>query len=371
MLGVVFGLFIVVFFGVSCFLITFVFCFWFVYLLDGTTRKWKIYINALRCLQRENFDYQQQIIVYNAKTEFVKNVFLFFMNFIEWLLLISTYIAQFINLAEDCPNRNTTYAVGNSSRHMAVLTCIFKNFGAISTPFIGSIFQLFTNNCAVLTTALVACLCMYLASRFSQCSWISSYNIPHIISLSILYLVVTQVMVSFCYLSIIGRGLNLLLLTASTLFTVQQYRKLLMVISWTIVDMRVSGNDLLLKRQVKMKRTFSRLFSFLFIGIFFILLSEYLQFSLLICWINFRSYSSSFVDISYCGNSYFPFPEIENILYIINFVFKMLGVIGIVFSYTPYVGYGICTMFVVLRRRFTGKSGYRTHYHNNSYAPFI
>ena len=81
------------YFSYSCFLIisfiivvytTILSCFWSIYLIEAIRRKWNIYRRALGCLQQGDCDLQQQILTYNSKTEFVKNVFLFFMNLVEW-----------------------------------------------------------------------------------------------------------------------------------------------------------------------------------------------------------------------------------------------------------------------------------------------
>ena len=254
-----FGLISLVVIAFVCLLTTIVFCFWFVYLLDAIRSKWKFYKNALRCLQQENFDSQQQILVYNAKTEFVKNVFLFVMNFIEWLALIFICVAYIIYIARvliDCQEGNTiTNNNTNSSHYLMQMPCIITKIVAFRIPSTGRVFISLAHNCAVLSLVLIASLCMYLANRFSQCSWISSANIPYLISLSILYQVVSQIIASFCSFLIIAELFNLFLFTVSTLFALKQYRKLLMVINWTIVDLRVSANNLLLKRQIRMKRT--------------------------------------------------------------------------------------------------------------------
>ena len=364
--------FVIIAFG--CLLTTIVFCFWFVYLLDAIRRKWKFYKNALRCLQQENFDSQQQILIYNAKTEFVKNVFLFIMNFIEWLALIFMCIAYTIVTTGnviDCQHGNNASYIANSSQYTHNPNCNTANRETISIPFLGSIFVSLSNNCAMLSMVLVASLCMYLADRFSRCSWITSTEIPYLISQLILYQVVSQIIALFCSFLIIAKIFNLFLFTVSTLFALKQYRKLLMVINWTIVDLRVSGNNRLLKKQIRMKRTFTRIFAYIWIGTFLVLTYQYLQYSLTIIMITFRSYSSSAIDISYCGNSYFPIPEIGKILSILNAVIQIPLVIGIVLIYTPYIGYGLSTMFVVLRRLYTGKSAYRTHYRNPLYAPHV
>ena len=72
-------------------LTTIVFCFWFVYLLDALRRKWKIYRRVLKCLQEGVLDLQQHMLIHNSKTELVKNVFLFFMNIVEWSGFLLAY----------------------------------------------------------------------------------------------------------------------------------------------------------------------------------------------------------------------------------------------------------------------------------------
>ena len=357
-----------------CSLITIVFCFWFVYLLDAIRRKWKFYKNALRCLQQENFDSQQKILIYNAKTEFVKNVFLFVMNFIEWLALIFMCIAYVINIAEitilGCQEGNkVTINITNSSHYYPIqISCIITKIVAYRNPFLVFIFNSLAHFCAVLSFILVASLCMYLANRFSQCSWITSDNIPYLISLCILYQVVYQIIASFCSFLIIAKCFNLFLFTVSTLYASKQYRKLLMVINWTIVDLRVSGNNLLLRKQIKSKKIFIQVFTFIWIGSILVAVYYFIQFLLLLVLIVSQSYSSSEIDISLCQDSHTYIPVITDILYILSIANKILFFNGIVIIYTPYVGYGLSTMFVILHRLYTGKSAYRTHFRNPLYA---
>ena len=65
-------------------LYTFVFCFWFIYLVDAMKRKRSFHKSTLRCVQGEP-DPHEQMLAYNAKTEFVKFVFLFCLNLTEWV----------------------------------------------------------------------------------------------------------------------------------------------------------------------------------------------------------------------------------------------------------------------------------------------
>ena len=364
------GLISLVVIAFGCLLTTIVFCFWFVYLLDAIRSKWKFYKNALRCLQQENFDSQQQILIYNAKTEFVKNVFLFVMNFIEWLAVISICFAYVINIAEittlGCQEGNKVN-ITNSSHYLIQIPCIIT-IVIFRNPFLVFIFTSLAHFCAVLSFVLIASLCKYLAKRFSQCSWITSDNIPYLISLFILYQVVYQIIALFCSFLIIAEFANVFLLTVSTLFALKQYRKLLMVINWTIVDLRVSGNNLLLKKQIKSKKILIQVFTFIWIGSILVLAYQFIRFFLLLVLIVSLSYSSFEIDISLCQDSHTYIPVITDIFYILSIANEILIIIGIVFIYTPYIGYGLSTMFVVLRRLYTGKSAYRTHYRNPLYA---
>ena len=365
-----FGLICLVIIVFVCLLTTIVFCFWFVYLLDAIRSKWRFYKNALRCLQQENFDSQQQILIYNSKTEFVKNVFLFVMNFIEWLAVISSCIASVINIAEitilGCQEGNKVN-ITNSSHYPIQISCIITKI-EFRNPFLVFIFNSLAHFCAVLSFILAASLCKYLANRFSQCSWITSDNIPYLISICLLYQVVYQIIASFCSFLIIAKCFHLFLFTVSILFALKQYRKLLMVINWTIVDLRVSGNNLLLKKQIKSKKIFIQVFTFIWIGWILVVAYYLIQLLLLLVLIVSQSYSSSEIDISLCQDSHMHIPVLADIFYILIIANKILFFIGIVLIYTPYIGYGLSTMFVVLHRLYTGKSAYRTHFRNPLYA---
>ena len=371
---IIIGLIFLVIISFGCLLSIFVFCFWFIYLLDAIKSKWKFYRNALRCLQQENFDSQQQIIVYNAKTEFVKNVFLFFMNFTELLTLIFICVAFTISTTTGIMGCNLLANVVNNTSNSSQTNfsnCIFQNQRMNLIPFVGSIFITFAHNCAVLSMLLIASLCNYLANRFSRYSFLSSNYIPNLIFLCIPYQIVSQIIASFCSFLIIAKIFNLFLLTVSMVVALKQYKKLLMVISWTIVDMAVSCNHHLLKKQIKMKQKFTRIFTSIWLGILLVTVYQYLESSLIICWMVFRSYSLPAIDFSMCWDSHFPPQEIADILSILSTVIQMLLVTGLVLSYSPYICYGLSTMCVVLRRLLTGQSGYKTHYYTGLYTSLV
>ena len=202
-------------------------------------------------------------------------------------------------------------------------------------------------------------------------SWITSDNIPYLISLCILYQVVSDIIASFCSFLIIAKCFNLFLFTVSILFALKQYRKLLMVINWTIVDLRVSGNNLLLRKQIKMKRTFTRIFTYIWIGFSLILTYNYIAYFLFISAVLIRSSDSLSFDIFLCEISHVPNSEMFSFITILKGVNNFVLLIGIVFVFIQYTGLGLSNMSVILWRLCTGKSGYRTHFHNDLYAPLV
>ena len=106
---------------------------------------------------------------------------------------------------------------------------------------------------------MVASLCKYLAARFTQISWITSNKIPYIIAVFLICTVSCQILTLFCSIALIGMISNLMLTTVSCVFVIRQYRKLLMVLNWGIVDLQISGNVDLSQRQIKAKQRFSRI----------------------------------------------------------------------------------------------------------------
>ena len=90
------------------------FCFWFIYLIEAIRRKWNISRRALGCLQQGDCDLQQQILTYNSKTEFVKNVFLFFMNLVEWtgiVLVCILIVPTYIDYTQDPTHKNQSMII--------------------------------------------------------------------------------------------------------------------------------------------------------------------------------------------------------------------------------------------------------------------
>ena len=225
---------------------TIVFWFWLIYLVDAMKRKRGYYKTTLRCIEVES-DPHLLMLAYNAKTELVKFVYLFCLNLIDWagitnLLLLSILQIFLLDNQQELPNDHLP-----------------SGSGKWSIPYFGNIYLVFS-------AAIFGSLCMYLSARYAQKSWIKSNRIPYWICFFLLSSSTAQVLVNICDTYIIGMWLDKIVVTLSVLFAWKQYRKLNMVIQWSIVDLRVSGNIELLEKQVRMKRRFNRIFTTICMG---------------------------------------------------------------------------------------------------------
>ena len=359
----------IIFLAIVSFIYTTVFCFWCVYLYSAIQRKWKSYKRALGCLQQEDFCSQFQLQAYNAKTEFVKYIFLFIMNLLEWFSFIALCIGGLVNYIDIlvyCPNVDISQ---NASQQSSAKKCILAYPQVY--PFIVSNFIMLCNNCVVLSLILMACLCRYLAAKYARKSWISSNRIPGVISIFLLYNTVNQIMASFCSILIISMWFNTLLMTVAAIVVVKEYRQLCMVITWTIVDLSVSKNIPLQKRQIKMKRNFQRIFWFILIGLMLVITFQYIEHLLMTVGIVSRISNSSNFDISLCEDSQYSAFEKSDIFTLFFKINEIIIEVAIMIIYIPYVGYGLSTMYIIIWRRVTGKTGYKIRYHNQlSHPPF-
>ena len=347
---------------------TIIFCFWFVYLQEAIRRKWRFYRSYLRCLQRGEVSSQQQILTYNAETEFVKYVFLFFMNIVEWLAFILAYVDYMFTseqISTNCQGAiNGSHSANKSEnwfeKHVSCLV------NATNSRIHSNSVLLLANNCVVLSLVLIASLCNYLAARSAQKTWITSKRIPYSIGIFVVALIAIHFAAFHCSIIIIARWCNALLMTASLLMLLKQYRLLSMVIDWTIVDLRVSKNSDLMERQIKMKRRFSRVFTSLWIGIVIILANKYIGNLLSTSTLVIRFCHTKQFEISLCENTNYAFHQFTDIIVLIYLIKRIFIVVGSAFIFIPYIGYGVCTMYVILWRRITGQTGYKTRYHNDS-----
>ena len=352
-------------------LITVVFFFWFVYFLDAIQRKWKFYKSELKCLQRENFDIQQQTLVYNAKTEFVKNIFLFTLNLVEWLAFIFArfgYVVYFTHqFYEDEINNNQSLPL-NEHSSFVVLNITTGN---ITIQYSVYSFLYLTNVFFVLSLILVASLCMFLAARIARKSWIKSNRIPHLIAFFLVCLIINQTLVSFCSSQIISNWFTTLLVTASFFIAIKQYKQLRMVIGWTIVDLFVYRKKGTMEKQIQMKRKFTRLFTIVCTGILILILSEFLSTIVHTLFLILRKKDTTGIDISLCKKSTFKLPVVKDIFTVLFYIKFAIELLGNLFIFIPYVVHGLSTMYAVMWRLYKGKTGYKTHFHIELRAPFI
>ena len=339
--------------GVAYFLLTVVFCFWFVYLLDGMKRKIIFYKRTLKCGERES-DSHQQMLAYNAKTDIVKFVFLFCLNLLEWVGVTFGIVSLILHFVREYIQEFPT------NHSMSVLE---EWDTKLNTPYI-------ENVCIEISMAMIGSLCMYLSMRYAHKSWMKSNRIPCWICFFSLSSIAAQILVTICYTHIIGMWCDAILVTLSVVFAWKQYRKLDMVLQWSIVDLRVNGDIELFDRHVRMKRRFNRIFITIWIGISFILATECINVFSQTAQTLLGTFNHLFTDMLLCEFTVYSHRD----SYVIMFLTLLQGILsitGCLFFFIPYVGYGLCTMYVLLWRLFRGKTGYKTHFHVQLNTPLM
>ena len=135
-----------------------------------------------------------------------------------------------------------------------------------------------------------------------------------------------------------------------------------MVINWSIVDLQISGNIYLLQNQIRMKHRFTRIFKLFFVGYMLVLSSVLTGLTVKLGLIFLEQQKSPrILDV---------YKEVYNFLYLIGII---IGQIGAMVIYLPYIGFGLSTMRVILWRLINGKTGYKTHFKNelNINTPLI
>ena len=341
---------------------TIVFCFWSVYLFDEIRQKRKSYQKTILRIKEGYGDEQQHILAYNAKTEYVKNLLLFIQNFIEWIAFIFArmgYVLYFITGHHHCEIRAhnaseyTNYGVLFIQQDEMQLDYSFA-YGFLFLP----------DTFNIVSLIMIASLCMYLASRQARTSWIKSTRIPYLIGFFLICCVVIQILASFCSSHIIADWLSAILITVSLIIAFKQYKKLKMVINWSIVDLDVSQRKKLMEKQLKLKKHFTRIFACIWAGFISLLISAYLMAIFHTLVISFREEDDSSYPLSLCRRPKFSNSTFNIILSIIFYTKFVFGFIGISCIFIPYIGYGLSTMCVVLWRLLKGRTGYKTHFHN-------
>ena len=331
-------------------------------------RKWKIYKKALRCMQ--GGDSAQQLIVFTSRTEFVKFVFLFIMNLVELFGLLCTLVIHIIDYIRNKP----VDIYNNISNHTSGHTYFFfpKHFNKTYTIFFSHTLPNLHNIFFVMCIIIFASLCTYLSARYAQKSWIKSNIIPYLIGFFLLYEIIIQILASFCTTFIIASWCDNFLLIASLVIAFKKYHELVMIINWSIVDLRTSNSILLLKRQINMKQTFIKSIKFLRMGAILLIIAEIIEtISHTLVLLLRENNTSSFQCLSLCGVSYFSNPHALLIISVLSYISTAISIIGASFVLIPYTGFGLSTMCVILWRLIRGKTGYKTHFHNDFSASLI
>ena len=341
---------------------TIVFCFWSVYLFDAIRLKRKSYQKTILRIKEGYGDEQQHVLAYNAKTEYVKNLYLFIQNFVEWIAFIIArmgYVLYFIK-----EYHHYEIQAQNASEYTSYgVLFIQQDEMQLNYSFAYS-FLFLPDTCNIMSLIMIASLCMYLASRQARTSWIKSTRIPYLIGFFLICCVIIQILASFCSSHVIADWLSAIIMTVSLIIAFKQYRKLKMIIDWSIVDLDVSQRKKLMKRQINLKKHFTRIFACIWAGFISLLICGYLMAIFHSLIITFREEDDSSYPLSLCRRPRFSNSTLNIILSIIFYTKFVFGVVGISCIFIPYIGYGLSTMYVVLWRLLKGRTGYRTHFHN-------
>lgn len=340
---------------------TVAFIFWFSYLLRDLIYRRACYKSALRRLHDCSDQYQQEV-VYMVNTIYVKSKFLFSLNIIGWLSEtsnVAAYIYEFIEDTLNCVDVFDQPTNASFSGHLLLTNnnsdCLMGLPRADALTF--SNLLLLGNNLKIMGLMLIACMGRYLTARYARKSWIKHNEIPYIITLTVVYIFITQISSVFhYYVFLLVRWIQWVAFISVVAFVIWQGRKLLIVIKWMIVDLEISQNykGLLTKFKLIHKRVkkvialvsiasicFSILILITNIGLVIgILLSRYGT------TLNKTTHYASLINRS--------FDIISVILYVVPFI--------IVFG--PFLGNGLVAISVLTCRCVRGKTGYRTHFAN-------
>ena len=200
------------------------------------------------------------------------------------------------------------------------------------------------NMCAVIALAIIGSLCMYLSARYAQKSWITSDKIPYWVCFFSFSSIASQILIMICYTNIIGIWCDMMIVTISVIFTWKQYRQLSMVIQWSIVDLSVS-RSIELEKYIRMKHRFNRIFTTLWVGLSCMLVANIIGLISKTTQYILNVSTHPFTVRSLCDTTT---PSSMYGFRILCSVGAFFGLIGSLFFFVPYIGFGLCTMFVIL-----------------------
>ena len=350
---------------VSHLVVTFVYCFWFVYLLQDVINKRACYKAALLRMQEPNDTYQQQV-VHNSETKYIQTLYLFIINITEWLALTfvaTAFIYLYFKIGLSCSSMDNP--IYNSEEEGSKTNCFLHTLraGQINSPIYSHLI-IFGYNLILLSLTLIASLCNYLTARYARMSWIKSNRIPYFIVLVLVIMLVAQISTLFCFLILIVRLIHFVITAIAFAVGIHQYRRLRMVIQWIVVDLEISQTDhnSLIKFK-RMNKRFKILFTVLWLGIVFFLISIFLgevqvgtQLALQLILGPNKYHSLCTLHINYIPHYVTLFS---------NQLMDLLCLVGLALVYAPYICSGLYTASVLLWRRVRGRTGFETHYPNH------
>ena len=339
------------------------FCFWFLYLLQAIQRSWNTYKASMRTLDTSS-DFQET--AYNAKTEFVKNVFLFFLNIVELIAFSSILISGLVTLIGVESNYRNEREVNETFAHqfnaLYNQSVEYLNWNININVFL--YINTMTRNLFILSISTLTCLCIYLTSRYAQKSWIKSTNIRYYLGITVISVVVIQICTMICEFTVIVKAIHCIFEVVLFGLLIKHSRRLKMVISWTIVDLNISKTSkTLLDRLTRIQKNFVRSMTLLCFGVSLLILTDIFYALLVIfniLWDNIYFERNNF---NFCKIRFHPISD--NITRAGNVILNISFSIGSACIFTPYISIGLYRLSVVLLRRAKGQTGYQTRFKNS------
>ena len=207
---------------------TIVFCFWSVYLFNAIRQKRKSYQKTILRIKEGYNDEQQHNLAYDAKTEYVKNIFLFIQNFVEWIAFIFArmgnlmyFLIEYHHYEKQAHNGSEYY-----TSYGILFTLQEETQLNYSFPYS---FLFLPETLNVVSLTLLASLCMCLASRQARISWIKSTQIPYFIGFFLICCVIIQIFTFICSLQVIADWFSAIVMTVSFIIAFKQYRKIVYI----------------------------------------------------------------------------------------------------------------------------------------------
>ena len=361
-----FSLFLEVFlviFAITYILICIAFLFWITYIFQIILQKMRAYRTATNTQSTATASQDQTMQAYNAKTEIIKNGFLLAMNTLEWsglTLVLLASVHSHLKAENNCHNQ----ANGTNSDTSA-FNCFIANV-QINRLYHGWSETAATvgHNCYILSLALIISLMHFLTARYAQKSWIKTNGIPHFIVATVLLIVLVQGMSLFCSLILISKCIQSFIEAIFIILGVKVFRRLSMVIDWSIVDLRTSrSNPELLKINQKSKTKFAKYFSTFWLGVTSLFLGKILMNAVLILGIVLSNLNCPKHEVSLCKIHVKIIPKRINFILVLTS--NVLISAGMLLILVPYTIYGLWLMSVLFWRKMRGKSGFKTHFHNS------